>query len=122
MTDKDKQPKSILSGNVLREMGDYFRLVIRLMGDARVSPWLKLLPVGALVYLLNPFDIPTPIDDIGVIGMGLYLFVEMCPADVVEEHRMALNGVVIGTARDIDDSKNHSDDVEILDADFRVEE
>ncbi len=66
------------------------KLVLRLMGDSRVPVWLKLMPVGALVYVVWPIDIPGPIDDAAVLGLGLYLFVEMCPPDVVEEHLKAL--------------------------------
>jgi hypothetical protein len=120
MSDKDKQ-KSALSVNVLREMGDYARLILRLMGDSRVSPLLKLLPVGTLVYLINPFDIPGPLDDMGVIGLGLYMFVEMCPPDIVEEHRQALRGIVTGTTRDADVTVNRPDDSDVIDAEFREE-
>ena len=35
---------------------------------------------------MNPIDIPGPIDDIAVLSLGFYLFTEMCPPDVVEEH------------------------------------
>lgn len=67
------------------------KLILRLMADGRVNPLLKLLPVGALIYLIWPFDIPGPFDDAVVLGLGLYTFVELCPNDVVEEHRAALD-------------------------------
>lgn len=118
----DKKQKSTLSVNVLREMGDYFRLIMRLMGDSRVSPILKLLPVGTLVYLINPFDIPGPLDDMGVIGLGLYMFVEMCPPAIVEEHRQALRGVIDGTAHDPEVTVNkREDNPDVIDAEFREE-
>jgi hypothetical protein len=118
MSDKDKQ-KSIISGNILREMGDYFRLVLRLMADSRVSPFLKLLPIGTVVYLINPIDIPGPLDDVGIIGLGLYMFVEMCPQDVVEEHRRALRGIVPGSNDDPGANTNRRDDDNVIDAEFR---
>ena len=118
MADKNKQ-KSIVSGNVLRDLGDYFRLVLRLMGDGRINPLLKLLPIGTVAYLLNPIDIPGPIDDLGVITLGLYMFVEMCPPDVVEEHRQALRGVIAGSARDLEDDGFVDEDV--IDAEYREE-
>ena len=68
------------------------RLIVRLMKDNRVSPLLKLLPIGALVYLVVPVDLLpiNPIDDGLVLWLGGYLFIELCPDDVVEEHREAL--------------------------------
>jgi len=72
---------------------DNLRLIVRLMKDNRVGPLLKLLPIGALVYLVVPVDfLPVnPIDDGLVLWLGGYLFIELCPDDVVEEHRNALN-------------------------------
>lgn len=71
---------------------DNLRLIVRLMKDKRVGPFLKLLPIGALIYLVVPVDFmpANPIDDGLVIWLGAYLFIELCPDDVVEEHRKAL--------------------------------
>jgi len=74
------------------------RLVLRLMGDPRVNIVLKVLPVASLVYLIFPDLLFGPLDDAVVLGLGLYLFVELCPADVVEEHRAALSGRAQGGA------------------------
>ena len=64
------------------------KLIFRLMGDKRVSPYLKIIPVGSLVYLFSPIDFLSfmPFDDLAVVGTGMYLFVELCPQYVVEEH------------------------------------
>jgi uncharacterized membrane protein YkvA (DUF1232 family) len=63
------------------------KLIFRLMGDRRVSPLLKLLPIAAVVYLIVPFDFTLgPLDDAAVLGLAAYLFVELCPDAVVEEH------------------------------------
>jgi hypothetical protein len=53
---------------------------------------LKLLPIGALFYLFFPLDISpvNPLDDGLVIWLGGYFFIELCPDDIVEEHRKAL--------------------------------
>ncbi len=67
------------------------KLILRLMGDGRVNPFLKLLPVGSLIYLVMPDIAPGPIDDAAVIWLATYLFVELCPPDVVKEHLEALN-------------------------------
>lgn len=67
------------------------KLIVRLLGDSRVSPLLKLLPLGSLVYLVVPDIAIGPIDDAAVIWLATYLFVELCPPAVVQEHLEALN-------------------------------
>ncbi len=67
------------------------KLIMRLLGDGRVNPLLKLLPIGSLVYLVVPDIAPGPIDDAAVIWLATYLFVELCPPHVVQEHLEALN-------------------------------
>ncbi len=66
------------------------KLILRLLADGRVSPLLKLLPIGSLVYLVVPDIAPGPIDDAAVIWLATYLFVELCPPGVVQEHLEAL--------------------------------
>lgn len=83
--------------NFFRNLILQARLVWLLMGDARVPLWIKGLPIGALVYLITPFDFDfIPIlgyaDDVVVLTMGLKLFIDLCPADVVEEHMRTLTG------------------------------
>jgi hypothetical protein len=67
------------------------KLILRLLGDSRVNPLLKLLPIGSLVYLVVPDIAPGPIDDAAVIWLATYLFVELCPPEVVQEHLESLN-------------------------------
>lgn len=76
----------------LKGLGQQIKLILRLMSDKRVNPLLKVLPLASLAYLIWPFDfLPfLPIDDAIAIGLGLYTFVEMCPDDVVEEHKQKL--------------------------------
>jgi uncharacterized membrane protein YkvA (DUF1232 family) len=68
------------------------------MGDSRVNFLLKLLPVATLVYLVFPIDLVSVIpgiaalDDIAIISLGNYLFVELCPPNVVQEHMKSLTG------------------------------
>lgn len=75
------------------------RLVWLLMRDRRVPLWLKVLPLGSLVYLFSPLDflpdtIPvlTQVDDLAVLLIGFRLFIDMSPADVVAEHMESLTG------------------------------
>ncbi len=88
-------------GGFFQELGMNLKLIVRLIRDRRVSPLLKLLPVGSLVYLILPDLAPGPIDDAAVIWLGSVLFVELCPADVVQEHRDALHSVVDGEFREV---------------------
>jgi hypothetical protein len=78
-----------------RNFGSFFenlRLIVRLLKDPRVNFFLKLLPIGALIYLFVPVDfLPfNPIEDALVLWLGGTLFIELCPDDIVQEHRQAL--------------------------------
>lgn len=75
------------------------RLVWLLFRDRRVPLWLKMLPIGSIVYLFSPLDflpdtIPvlTQLDDLAVLLIGFRLFIDMCPAEVVAEHMQTLTG------------------------------
>lgn len=76
----------------VRELTLRAKLVYRLMRDHRVNPLLKLIPIASLVYLISPIDlIPlVPLDDAGVIGLGFYMFLELCPPEVVRQHMLQL--------------------------------
>lgn len=81
--------------NFFRNLILQARLVWLLMLDPRVPVWVKALPVGSLVYLITPFDFDfVPVlgyaDDLVVLALGFRLFVDMCPAEVVEEHMQSL--------------------------------
>lgn len=71
------------------------KLVLKLMGDKRVNPLVKLIPIGSVLYLVFPADFMPiiPLDDIAVLGVGMYLFIELCPSYVVEEHLTNLRTV-----------------------------
>ncbi|HEX9019510.1 MAG TPA: YkvA family protein [Anaerolineaceae bacterium] len=92
--DKNRKSNQTITSRAsfFRDLTDRFRLISRLMMDRRVNPLLKLLPVGALVYAIWPFDLPGPIDDVFVIWLGTTLFVQFCPQEVVDEHMRALQG------------------------------
>jgi hypothetical protein len=66
------------------------------MADRRVHPLVKLLPVGAVAYWLIPDLAPGPIDDALLMWLGAYLFVELCPPEVVREHMHALTSIIDG--------------------------
>jgi hypothetical protein len=88
-------------GGFFQDLSIRARLILRLLGDRRVNIFLKLLPIGSLVYLIMPDLAPGPIDDAAVIWLGAYLFVELCPPDVVQEHMRALTSVIDGEWREV---------------------
>ncbi len=101
MSDRPSRP--LLPGSsLINDLTHQVRLIARLMADSRVPFYLKALPVGSLLYLLFPDLAPGPIDDALIIWLGTYLFVELCPPEVVQEHRDALHGVVDTTWRDLE--------------------
>jgi len=98
----DKQDKEVVpsGGGIFGDLSNYIKLVARLMVDKRVNPFVKLLPVGSLAYFVIPDLAPGPIDDAMVIWLGTYLFVELCPPEVVQEHRDELDKVIPGEWQD----------------------
>jgi len=94
------------------------QLVARLIGDRRVSFWLKSIPIVSLGYLLWPADlIPGAIvpvlgamDDLAAVLLGFKVFIEMCPQDVVAEHRAMLAGDAYEADNTIDGEVNPVED------------
>ena len=94
MTDKSNRRITIpQGGGFFKDISLRLKLILRLMGDSRVNSALKLMPIGSLVYLVLPTDLLpiNPIDDAVIVWLATYLFVELCPPDVVQEHLEALN-------------------------------
>ena len=107
-------------GGMVRDFILRVKLILRLVGDKRVNPWLKLIPIAGLVYLISPIDlipdIAFPIigelDDAAVLWITNYFFVELCPPEIVSEHLKALSA-----------KKSTIDDDDIVDADsFEVKD
>ena len=107
-------------GGVVRDFILRVKLILRLVSDKRVNPWLKLIPVAGLVYLISPIDlipdIAFPIigelDDAAVLWITNYFFVELCPPEIVSEHLKALNA---GTNTKDDDDIVEADSVDFKD-------
>ena len=112
-----KSSQSIIpsKGGVLQELTLRAKLIFRLIGDRRVSPWVKLIPIAGLIYWISPVDlimgIPgvDAIDDVAVLWFAQYMFIELCPPDVVREltKQLSSNNTMV-------DEVNHSDD-EVVD-------
>ena len=89
------------AAGILAEIIKNIKLIWRLLNDGRISPWPKMVIPATLLYLLFPVDIVPDIvpglgqlDDIAVILLGLKLFVEMCPSEIVRQHLDELASVV----------------------------
>jgi uncharacterized membrane protein YkvA (DUF1232 family) len=74
------------------------QLAWRLLLDERVPFWTKLIPPAALLYVLSPLDIIPDVfiglgqlDDIAVVLIGVKLFIELAPPEVVREHLAKLS-------------------------------
>ncbi len=87
------------SFGVLGQLVQTLRLVWRLMQDPRVPTFPKLIVPAAILYVLSPIDlIPDfilglgQVDDIAILLFSVRFFIEMCPPDIVAEHRRALTG------------------------------
>ena len=89
------------------------KLIYRLMGDKRVNPFIKLLPIGGLIYFIIPDLAIGPLDDAAVIGLASYLFIELCPDDVVQEHMRNLRLNIHAHTADVEDNDL------VIDAEFK---
>lgn len=76
------------------------------MRDPRINPLLKLLPIGAILYLVIPDFIIGPIDDAFILWLGTTLFVELCPQHIVDEHWAELTSVIEAEWREITDEEH----------------
>ena len=86
----------------LKEAVRQLRLAWRLFLDRRVPLWTKVVPPVALAYVLSPIDILPDIppmglnqlDDIAVVLLGIKLFIELAPPEVVREHLRELGAQI----------------------------
>ena len=117
----DKKPSNLTvsqKGGVVRETINHLKLIFRLMVDSRVNIFAKLIPLGALIYLVAPVDllpgVALPVigalDDAAVLWLGSYVFTELCPPAVVQEHLKALSSNL-----DADNTQDEVVDVEATD-------
>lgn len=83
----------IPEGSFIRELLQQLRLAYHLMLDARVPALAKLIPIASFAYLLFPVDLSPDVvpvlgqlDDLAVVLLGLRVFFEVSPPEVVREH------------------------------------
>ena len=77
---------------VLAYLPQFARLYWRLFRDRRVSVLAKSLLLLTIAYVVWPFDVIPDVlpfigevDDVAVVLSGLWLFVRLCPPEVVLE-------------------------------------
>ncbi len=101
------------SRGIIQEIGLEANLLLQLIIDRRVNFFLKLIPVAGLLYVISPFDFSGWLDDAFVLIVSLVFFVELCPRQVVDEHRARLRQVIDGEWHDVP-----KDDT-VIDGEFR---
>jgi uncharacterized membrane protein YkvA (DUF1232 family) len=117
-----------MSKNERRSLGFWaglirqFRLAWRLLWDPRVPSWTKLVPFFALVYIISPVDfIPDPIlglgqlDDLTILLLGVRLFTELIPKEIVLHHLEAM-GYQVGQWRVVDEESP------VIEAEYEIKE
>jgi len=109
MADKNSRKLAVpTQGGAMRSFVQRLKLITRLMTDSRVNILLKVLPLASLGYLFMPADlIPvvpfiSALDDAAILWVGSTLFVELCPPDVVAEHKHQIEGSVDSTEEIVD--------------------
>jgi uncharacterized membrane protein YkvA (DUF1232 family) len=82
----------------LLHLPDVIRLYWRLFRDPRVAIWPKGLLVGALAYVILPFDVIPDVlpvigevDDLVILIVAARWFIQWCPPQVVREHAQAID-------------------------------
>lgn len=121
MSSDKKSPLIPRDTRFLTSITNRIKLIYRLMMDPRVNALLKVLPLSSLVYFIFPDLMPGPIDDAVMLWLSTYLFVELCPQDVVDEHMKEINQVITGEYRDGNPDDAEIIDGEVVDIDYRDE-
>ena len=105
---------------VLTEILRNAQLAWHLLLDRRVGLLLKLIIPGLMLgYLIFPVDllpdfIPVlgQLDDLAILALGIKLFIELSPKDIVREYR----GNASSTSSPVEPNGNK----DTIDADYRV--
>lgn len=112
MSDNRRKLIANPQGGLMKSFVKQLKLIGRLMGDNRVSVFVKALPLAALGYLIFPLDLAPGVvfpvigalDDAAIMWIGSTLFVQLCPDDVVKEHMEQLD-MITGDSDDIVDAE-----------------
>lgn len=113
MTDNRRKLIANPQGGLMKSFVKQLKLIGKLMGDSRISPFVKVLPVAALAYLISPVDLAPGVvfpvigalDDAAIMWIGSTLFVQLCPDNIVKEHMEDLD-MIAGDSDDIVDAES----------------
>jgi uncharacterized membrane protein YkvA (DUF1232 family) len=126
MTQHETSP-STRGPSWLSELVKNLRLAWRLLRDPSVPAWLKLIPLGALVYILMPLDlIPDwmfglgQADDLTLFLLSLKVLVDLCPWEVVQRHLAQMSSMDVPYRVVREDQPQSPDVAGYLDVDSRV--
>jgi hypothetical protein len=103
----DNKNRSLIpsQGGMLESLTLRIKLMMRLLADPRVNGLVKLLPFAGLFYWLLPLPVDNMIpviDDVALVWLTTYFFVEFCPTEVVREHlnELTSNNAMVDGAGD----------------------
>jgi hypothetical protein len=99
----------------LSSITNRIKLIYRLVMDPRVNMFLKVLPFTSLAYFIFPDLMPGPVDDAVIVWLSTYLFVELCPPEVVDEHLREINRVITGDYATLTPTSRRSSKGEVVD-------
>ena len=113
MTDNRRKLIANPQGGLMKSFVKQLKLLGKLMGDSRVSPFVKILPIAALAYLILPVDLAPGVvfpvigalDDAAIMWIGTTLFVQLCPDNIVKEHMEELD-MIAGDSDDVVDAES----------------
>ena len=101
----------IPQGSFIRDLIQQAKLAYNLMLDQRVPVLAKLIPIGAVAYLLLPLDIAPDVipvlgqlDDVAILMFGLRIFFEFAPPEVVHEHLKRITQSLQGEWKVVEDN------------------
>ena len=103
---ESRQPIPMRGSKWITRISDFLQLAWRLFVDERVLALLKLLPIAGLAYVIFPYDVPLPLEDLAILWLALYLFIELCPPEIVKEHRDAIETIIPATWTDSEETED----------------
>lgn len=126
MTQYETSP-STRGPNWLSELVRNLRLAWRLLRDPSVPAWLKLVPLGALVYILMPLDLVPDwmfglgqADDLTLFLLSVKVLVDLCPLEVVQRHLAQMSSMDVPYRVVTEEQPRAPDVAGYLDVDSRV--
>jgi uncharacterized membrane protein YkvA (DUF1232 family) len=103
MTDNNNREVVQYDKNAVRALFQRAGLSWQLFWDGRVNIFSKLIPLASIAYVLSPVDFAPALamgplaplgtlDDIGILALGLGIFIQLAPKDIVQEYLSGMSG------------------------------